>query len=615
MQSIHSFVRKSFDDYKNSTLTITEGVVVNMYEKLNTIEHMKNSLFIDNTNDENGKPKHYYNITDRIRANQKSAEDIDTKDATIDTDTAKYYYQSFLLSKYNQLWMKKARIGTFLNDFVETRGDYGGVLVRKRETADDLHLEVVDWHSVACDPTDIQNGSKVILRYMTPKELIDMSKSKGGVYDDDMVHEAIENGLSTSRNELGETDTTPTGYIPVYEIEAVLPARMFDQEADEYDYRLYYCITANSERTEVTEEKMEVDSGSCLFFEELEKSNFKYKEYNARAGARSTLGIGTIEKSMEGQKNTNFVINEQRKALELAGKVTLQTADRGFSGKNVTKVDHGTIFKVGSPLSQVNMTPSAMGFYQELFENWGRQVDGANSTHAINTGEKTPSNMSYRLGATLNQEANSPFSQKREEAALFLEDIWREWVIPFLIKQIKKDKKISQKFTSEELIAIDNSTAAWYADQKAIYDYLNGKFDDLAPEERLLALNEARAELENEYKTKLKATKDKRTITFPDDYFPEGVEYEFNIPITNEQKQKDVYFEAMSNILQTYLANPQVRKDPVARSIFNSIMEVSGAKPVQFDALEASTYSAQELPTNQPSAPQAQTEEAIAQPQ
>jgi hypothetical protein len=49
-----------------------------------------------------------------------------------------------------------------------------------------------------------------------------------------------------------------------------------------------------------------------------------------------------------------------------------------------------------------------------------------------------PSGTAYRTTAILNQEATSMFDYRREEMGIFLVEIFTDWIIPYLIKEIQQ---------------------------------------------------------------------------------------------------------------------------------------------------------------------------------
>jgi hypothetical protein len=53
-----------------------------------------------------------------------------------------------------------------------------------------------------------------------------------------------------------------------------------------------------------------------------------------------------------------------------------------------------------------------------------------------------PSGQPFRLAAVRNREAGYMFEYRRQEAGLFAQEIYRDWVLPFHVKEIKNQKEL-----------------------------------------------------------------------------------------------------------------------------------------------------------------------------
>ena len=56
----------------------------------------------------------------------------------------------------------------------------------------------------------------------------------------------------------------------------------------------------------------------------------------------------------------------------------------------------------------------------------------------------------------------------------------------------------------------------------------------------------------------------------------EDLEWNLDINITNEQKDKQAVLATLSQVLQTVATNPQILQDPNARMLFNEILSTTG---------------------------------------
>lgn len=612
-RSIHEFIRRAIDNYEKDEPEIVDGLSFNTHEILKEIEYMANNRYTKGDKDENDNYKPFFNITTRLLNNQKAAEDIDRKDMVIATDNPNFYGRAFLLNKFNHSWMRRSKLARVLNDFTETRGKYGGVLMKKTEGNGELYLDVVDWHNVIIDQIDIHSGAIIENKWYTPAELVKEAQMRG--WDMEAVKEAIELYTDNDQEDelrrgmTSEKRESTSGYILVREVYGVLEKQYLNEDADEYDYSMQLHVTAGSE---VTDENKR-DRGNVLFQGEISETPFKYLPYRKRSVKGSELGIGIVEEARHAQIWTNYGMMAEKNALDYSSKVVLQTASKKFKGKNVlTDFKTGTIFETeeGKPLTSIDMSPQGMAQLQNFMVQWEDQINKALNVSDVSTGQDTQSGTPYRLGALLDQNAQSVYNQRREEAGDFWNEIYKDWVIPYLITQIKKEKTIVAELTPDEMMAIDQDFSNYAANQQLIGNLLAGKYDNLSPGVRMTVLQQEQEALKNTVMQRLRRGKNKREFSFPDGYWNKDVVFQLDVQISNEQKQKQAFLETRSNILVQYLQyRDLIKTDPAARKIFEGLVEAAGMSSVDFDTAPA--QMPQQGQQNVPNAPQQTTPEQM----
>lgn len=613
-QSIHAYVRKAIDSYEKDRPEIVDGLDFNMFDILKEVEYMANNRYTKGEKDENDNYKPFYNITTRLLNNQKSAEDIDRKDMVISTDNPNYYGRAFLLNKYNQTWMRKAKFSRVLNDFTETRGKYGGVLLKKTEGNNEMFIDVVDWHNVIVDQIDISSGSIIENKYYTPAELIKEAQHRG--WDMEEVKTAIELYTEEDQDDVLRSGQTTqkreaiSGYVLVREVYGVLPETYLDENGDEFNFITQLHVVAGSEV--VDDEGHE--KGTILFSDEIDESPYKYLPYRKRSVKGSELGVGIVEEARHAQIWTNYGVMAEKNALDYGSKTVMQTSSKKYKGKNVlTDFRNGAILEheEGKPFTKVDLTPSGIGQLQNFMVQWEQQINKALNVSDISTGQDTPSNMPYRLGAILDQNAQSVYNQRREEAGDFLNEVYKDWVIPHLINQIKKEETMVAELTTDEMIQIDNDYAAFIANRQIISNILDGKYDGLSPAIRLDVIGAEREAITAQAIKKLRRGKNRREFSWPKGYWDKNVVFQLDVQISNEQKQKQAFLETRSNILTQYLQFKDIIKtDQAARKIFESLVEAAGMSSVDFDMSPPEEVA---VPTQAPQvqAPQQKQEQPI----
>ena len=586
-KSIYALAQDSARNYRNesSRMDVVEGLPFFMYETIRETEFLTTGHYTTGDYDENGDIKPFHDILTRLLENQRSAEEVDIADLEMVTDDSDYYTRAMLISKFNQDWMYKKNIGKFLNEAIESRGKYGGVMVKVVESSEDLDLEVVDWNSFNGDPMDLRSGIKVVNNFYTPSQLIEVAKKRG--WNLENAIKAIELYKETDiADDNKEQKETMGNYILVREVSGDLPRSYLEEKADEHDFvhQIHYIAG-----TELQDDEGN-SKGVTLFASELEKSPYYYLPYKKRNASDRLLGIGVTERARHGQIQTNRAAQQYKRAIDFASTHVLQSASKNLKGKNVlTGIKAGTILQHddGKPISGVDMSPQALQHLDRYLAVWQNQVDRATQTNAISTGagEKLPADMTYRLGAILDQNSQSSFDLRREEFDIFMNEIYTERVLPWMIKQIKKKSVLKLKFSAEELMKLDEDVSNYKADQSVIDNYFNGAYDNLPPMMKFVAMNEDKIFLMQGLQGDLRRQKSRRNITdFPDGYW-EQVADKLYVSITNERKRRGVVAERVQNALMQYMQyKPLLDQDPEARSMFDNIMVASGLNPIDWTA-------------------------------
>lgn len=586
METIFSKAQEVANNYRNSSsrTEVVEGLEFQMYEHVKETEFLASGHYLSGDYDEDGNLKPFHDIITRLLENQRTAEEVDNADMELNTDDPDYFVRAQFLSKYNQDWLFENNVGKFLNDAIETRGKTGGVLVKVIESDDDLELEVVDWNSFNGDPLDLADGIKVINHFYSPSQLIKVAEERG--WDMDAVNKAIDLYAQAQVDEsLKEQREAQGDYVLVREVVGDLPSYMFtDEEEDDgtYTNQIHYIAGSEFSDSEGT------NLGVSFFKAELPNRLYYFLPYKKRDGKGKMMGIGVIERAKHAQIQINRAAQQYKRAMDYASTHVLQSATKNLKGKNViTGMKSGSILlhDPSAPVTSVDMSPQSLQHIPNYLTVWSNQADKATGTTAIGTGagEELSSDMTYRLGAVLDQNAQSPFDLRREEFDIFLNEIYAERVIPFFIKQLKKKSVLKLKFNPEELKKLDEDLMNYRADQEIITNFFSGTYDNLPPMMKFVAMEQDKQFIMEGIGKDLKKQKSRRSITdFPTGYW-DDVASKIYITITNERKKKGVMAERIQNILMQYLQyKPQLDQDPEARKLFDSIVQTAGIDPINW---------------------------------
>jgi hypothetical protein len=574
-------VKQLESDYETGSINIMEGLPFSQWKTLKMCEFYANSKYTDKkgNKDELNRDAPFFNIVNFRVTIAKVATDLDIKDIDITSDDPKHYVKSMLLRKEAYEWMKANNFATFLNRTGYTRPKYGGVLVKKHEEDGKLEIQVVQWKNAITDQINILDNPIIEKHYMTYADLL----RKRDVWEN--VEEVLkQNKDKKAASKYGVKEIS--NRICVYEATGEFPksfllnAKKEDyKDEDEYEYTLQrYFIADVYGKTFI------------LFAEDLKESPYDYIPWEEMEGR--ALGRGVIEDSEEAQVWTNDAVKNEKNAMDLAGKVVLKTTDKKLAN-NILEVDNGKIFEIseGKEFEVLNLVPAALGEFQNQIQKWKEQADGATSSYEANTGEQPPSGTPYSQTALLNQVASKPFDYRREEAGIFLTRLFDKWIIPYLIKKLKKKHILATDFDEDELALIDQDFKTHRANEKVKENLLKGKYTSPEEYQALIQLEELLGA--------------KRYLEMPDNYF-DGVEAKISVNPTGELRNKGAVLQSLSKLMEDVIKsyNPNtgtfgVFENKQLTKIFGTILELSGAgiSPVALGAGKTNTAPIQMQPS------------------
>ncbi len=552
---IFAEISKQNENYNNGYITLIDGLTFSQWQTLKKIEFYSNSQYLTGNKDELGRDKPFYNIVNYRVNVAVRATDIDVKDIKIVSDNPEFQEYAFLYNHEAYEWMKQSDFSLFLNIMGQTRARYGGLLVKKCQykepgEQEELEIEVVPWKNVITDPINISRGLIIEKHYMLPNELAE----KEGVWDN--VKKALKLGTKQQKNMQGGYAEAETTRIPIYEVTGVFP-ETFDPEigddGDETVFKLMNFIVAG--------DKDKV----LLYKEDLEETPYKYLSWENVPGRG--LGRGVVEEGFEAQRWTNDAVIGETNAMTLSGKVIVVTDSEDVGNNAITDLVNGSVVKVkrGETVQSLSLLPSSFPEYNNLKTSWDTQVQRSTNTFDAVTGETMPSGTPLGSLAIQAQQASSYFDYKREEAGIFITELFNDWILPFLAKRINKEHILNSEFSGDELTKIDESFATHLVNQEVKTKILSGMI--VSPEEYKAGIDFT--------KNKLAQRGNRRFLEVPTGYF-KNFEPKVSVIVTKELKDIDVEKKNLEYISMIIARNPQAMQDPVMAKIIGRMAELSG---------------------------------------
>lgn len=522
------------------TVKIVDGLTVNTRNILKRIELYYNSKYETGDKNDLGLDKPFYNIV-KFRCNIATvATDIDTKDIILLSDNPDMADRLWMYRKEVHKWMKESEFGSFLNELGKNRPKYGSCIVKKTMDEDELVLEVCNIHNVIFDPADFSKHSPLFeIHYMSPSEMWE----KKDIWDN--VEKAMDLGFTRGRK-----DEYKKGDIKVIEFVGCVDGKLIDEEGYPF-YHIIYAVGTG-------------EAGTLLYKEELDVGIYKKVDWDSVPGR--SLGVGVVEDGFEAQRWTNDLVQRQKALIDISSKMIFHTDDPSLGNNVLIELENGDVVKTdeGKTFTQVNNVPSQLPALDSHIAQWDKQLERSTSTYNAFTGDSMPSGTPYRAVATLQQAAQSMYQYKMEEVDLFLQEVFEDWVFPYIEKRLNKAHILAEDFTAEELIKIDESFAHEEATKFAIDTFVNGGNVDSVTYQQ--AYDEALRGI--------RANGSRRFLDIPAGYY-KNMNAKVTLLISGENKNKGVMLETLSKVLQDVHADPMMLQNPATKKLYTRILELA----------------------------------------
>lgn len=535
----------------------------------------KNSIF--KTGPSSAKP--FKNILRPILNLQYRAEGFDVKDIVLYIEDKYKYFKSFLVRKYHEKWAREVGLDTFIDNMVESYVDFGGALVKKTK---DSVPEVVPLQRIEfCDQSDMLSGPICEKHQYSPEELQEEAKLNG--WDMDAVEDVII--LSKEDRTVGDKGArkakTPGKHIEVYELHGMFPRYCLYDEGKDGKYTGEYYDEDSKENELVRQLHI------CTFYSDKD-GNKQYVTLYKGKEAQSpyklvlrdeiygrALGIGGGEELFQAQIWTNYGMIRVKQLLDAASKVLFKTTDPAFANRNKTdNLENGEILVVedGKDVNQLDTTPRSTQLFDNFMTQWEAhaRITGA-ATESI-LGESPSAGTPFKLQELITAESHSLHEYRKGKLATFLDEIYLDWIIPKISKEVSKGQEFLAELDLEELQQVAEALVICETNNMIKEKILNG--EDVLPEEVEAFKQVVREEF-------MKGGNKK----FIEILEGEMKDAPLSVRVNIAGKQKDLAgkVDKLTNIFRAIIANPAILQSPPIAKLFNQILESSGLSPLDFN--------------------------------
>lgn len=563
-QNIYDYVKSEMSAYQTLPVPVVEGYEWSMYKHILTTILYKNSQFLTSA-DPNDPDRPFKNIVRPILNLQYRTEGFDVKDIELFVNSSKNYYKSMLYRKYHSKWAYDNDIDTLIDSIVESYIDFGGVLVKKAKN----RPEIVPLQSLAfCDQTDILSGTFAIKHSYSPDQLLEMKKSGWGKFGT-TIEELIKlaENSKTTNDFAAKKIQTPSKYIEVYEVHGVMKDEWLNEESESEGYcRQMHIIAYYS--TQGGEKK-----GVTLYKGKEKDGEFKFLSRDAIYGR--ALGFGGAEELFEAQVWTNYSEQKKQRLLENASKVIFQTTDRQFKTRQrLDDLDNNAVVvtEEGSSLNQLNLTPTNITLFENSLSEWESHAQRMGSANDSNLGVQPTSGTPFKLQELVTNTSNSLHEYRQGKISTFVTEIYRDWIIPMIAKDISSGVEFLADFTLEEVNSIVDSVTTVELNRMIIDQVLSGK----------IPTEEEQQTLKSGIREDFAKTGNKHFIKLLENEMT-GDKIDVYVNIAGKQKNVAGVTDKLVNVFRQVIANPTMfQQYPFLAKPFNEILELSGLNQIDF---------------------------------
>lgn len=584
MDSICEIVRQMESDYISGKTQISKYVEFDMYETLSKIEAYLNSVHTRGSTDALGREKPFFNIVTAARNIWYRATDIDRKNIKVKADTLSNYVTAFAANMKLNEWMKKNKFGVFLNEWGRNLATYGSAVTKFVVQNGELKAANIPWNRLICDPIEFEGNIVVEVLEYTPAQL---RKNKN--YDQKMVKGLLED-LTARENVDKQKKDNKSNYIKVYEVHGELPLELLtgNEEDSETFVQQMHVVSFTSSKPSGRGNYMKEYQDYTLFKGKEKKHPYLITHLIKEDGR--TLGIGAIEHLFEAQWMVNHTSKQIKDTLDFASLLLLQTSDKNFLGSNVlNNLVTGDILLFDreqdpNGVQQINNQHdiTQIQAFNQMWQNIGKEIS---ATPDALRGNTQPAGTAYRLQQLQVNNAESLFELMTENKGLAIEEMFREFIGPFLKTTLDTTEEViatlgTQNVTQFDAMYVPNE-AIRRNNSRIINEVLSGQIAQQGD------LSQVQADIKKEqapYGNTRSLKPD--GVTWEEAF--KDFEWEVEVDPTHESEDTDASLTSLATTFQTIASLAGRPMTPDERLAFNTIMEKAGSvSPLQLSQIQS----------------------------
>jgi hypothetical protein len=499
------------------------------------ISLFENKIYPTGKFDTQGNYKHWFDIiSPRIDSEIKNI-DFDTKDILAYSPRKIDEVPCLVINLKLTEWLRDNGQAEELNSAIEEGSGWGNVVWKKVRGSYE-RVDLRNFYVINQTARDLSQSPAIERHQLTQSEL--RARGEKWKYIDEIIKDCGQKLYKAETEGVDQSTTTP--YYSIYERNGEISLKDLKEfkgeepsKGDENTYVLAKVIGAGTETSGGG-----VSIKYIAFAEEISK--MPYKEYHRGRYKGRWFREGLYELLFDVQVRANEIGNQISLGLQYASKTIFTDEDKSAIQNVITDLKSGDFIR-SKNLRQVEVR---MQGFDQLLADYNRIIELANdiaNSREVVQGEAL-SGQPFRSTALLNVNANKLFDFIREKLAIPLREIFEEWQIPELIKDL----------TAEEALRLSGDSALLQRMHEFIVEnwYIRN----------LINIGPHTKEMANTIKQQ-KLDEMKKRTTFISEYQKtmKGLKPLVSVVITGENTRKDVERETFAQFIP-------LETDPIRRS-------------------------------------------------
>jgi hypothetical protein len=445
-------------DYLTKTVNLGDNINYSQHKLVRRITLFESKTYPTGKFDKQGNYKGWYEVTSpRIEAEIKNI-DFDTKNIEAYTPRPIDETANLITNLKVREWLRDNGQAEELNSAIEEGAGWGNVVWKKVKGGYE-RVDLKNFYVINQTAKTLNETPAIERHQMSQTDLRGMDQSKFQ-YVKEVIEKCGKNAYKSDANVVEQDTTTPyymiferNGEVCVKDLKIYRGEPVLD--GDESRYTLAKVIAAGVEGA-----GSGVKIKYVMYAQEMAKS--PYKEYHRSRYRGRWFCEGLYEILFDIQVRSNEIGNQIARGLEWASKTIFTDEDKLIVQNIMTDMKNGDVIR-SKDLRQVEVRMQGL---DQLIAEWNRLMSLANelaNSREIVQGDSLPSGTPFRLGLLQNVNANKLFDFIREKLSIPIREIFEEWIIPSLIKDLKAEEVLRLTGDSDMLRRMqDMIVENWY---------------------------------------------------------------------------------------------------------------------------------------------------------